>query len=424
MKTAKTKSKDNWPANLFKKLAAPVNSQLHSDMTDVPTRMKSASEFECLDKIFADNCEVKDFSDKPVFNHHNVTTLKSVSCQVIALIDEAYGVKTIRLLPEAMTSFCYLPGQYVILNISIAEQNYKRSYSLASSPTRPGTLDITVKKVPDGIVSTWLNEKLKVGDSLSLSGPFGSFSCALHAHEKLLFVAVGSGVVPMMSMLRWLADTKPLTDIVAVFGFRNQKDIIYFRELQLMQRQLPNFKLEFTLTGTQSQPLSSPTLSGRINSDMSLNIAPDLSDREIYLCGPDAFMANLRRQLQTLVPNPSGAIHSESFNVKNKFTTLRSDKNRSESIISESKVCYQIKCAKSDKMITSDGSASLLELAFSAGVVVDYECLRGDCGECMIKCLEGVVEMDAAAEIPEQDKKQGWVYACCSYPKSNIVLEI
>jgi len=337
---------------------------------------------------------------------------------VLNCYDETPDTKTFRLGRPDGQIFDYLPGQYITLSIAM----YKRSYSLASSPTRSKNLEITVKRDPNGgVVSNWLNDHLKIGDKLYLKGPFGKFSCAIQTCGKMLFVAAGSGIVPIMSMLRWLADTDSRADVLVLLSFRNLEDIIYRDELKLIAARHQNIKIAITLTTDAITRYQWPGLIGRVNEKKIAELSPDLPERMVYLCGPDAFMAECKNHLLAL-GLPAEKLFCESFTV-NSPVTLPKDSGLDQRPRSKTG-SYRITFAKSSKTIVADGRMTLLELAEKSGIKISHECRNGQCGECMLKCLKGKVELTAQAEIDDHSRKKGWVYACCAYPTSDLVLDM
>lgn len=343
----------------------------------------------------------------------------AIPVTVINCYNETQDTKTFRLARLDGEVFDYLPGQYITLSLEILGQEYKRSYSLASTPTHSGNLEITVKRAPNGLVSNWLNDHLKVGDKLSIKGPFGKFTCAKKSDTKVLFLAAGSGIVPIMSMLRWLANREQSVDVVILLSFRTLYDIIYYDELRLLAARHANFKLVITLTQEPSECSQWQGLTGRINEKMLTDQVPDLSVRKVYLCGPDGFMAEARQNLCDLTV-PDEQIMCESFSL----TTSSKASTHSNTIIRPSRHQsgdYHVHFAKSGETVSAN---TLLELAEMSGISLSHECRAGSCGECMVKCLKGRVEMSDQAEIDDFDRKKGWVYACCAYPISDVELEV
>jgi glycine betaine catabolism B len=345
---------------------------------------------------------------------------------VLNCYDETSDSKTFRLGRPDGQVFDYLPGQYITLSLDIAGQGYKRSYSLASTPSHPGILEITVKRDPNGgVVSNWLNDHLKIGDTLNVKGPFGKFSCAANTPKKILFLAAGSGIVPIMSMLRWLADTEASVDVTLLLSFQNRYDIIYGEELHLIAARHKNIKLFVTLTKEPFAASQWRGLTGRVNEAMLAELVPDLAERAVYLCGPDTFMTDCKYYLQKL-KLLAEQLFFESFTVNSPQAPGQS-KMQHATIgrpLRNTAGNYRVRFAKSGKTISADGTITLLELAEKSGIMIAHECRNGNCGECMVKCLKGKVEMTEQAEIADLDRKKGWVYACCAYPASNAVLDV
>ena len=343
---------------------------------------------------------------------------------VLNYYEETPDTKTFRLGRLDGRIMYYLPGQYLTLSIVISGQEFKRSYSLASSPSRPHSYDITVKRDANGgIVSNWLNDHLKIGDTLNFRGPFGKFSCLkqMPIPQKILFLAAGSGIVPIISMLRWLTDVEARVDVRLLLSFRSPEDILYRDELELFAARHKNIKMAVTLTTDAIDSNRLPGLTGRVNERMIHQLAPDLPERSVYCCGPDAFMSDCKKYLLKLGLPPQ-KLFCESFTVSS--PPLSPEKPGLTLSLSRKTGNYRVSFAKSGKSITTDGRATLLELAEMSGISIKHECRNGQCGECMVKCLKGKIEMTDQAEIDNLDKKCGWVYACCAYPKSNVDLDL
>ncbi len=339
---------------------------------------------------------------------HNNLNL-SAHFTVLNCYDETLDTKTYRLGSPNGQVFEYLPGQYITLSVVIAGREYKRSYSLASTPSRAGNLEITVKRDPNGgVVSNWINDHIKVGDGLHIKGPFGKFTCAQDTPPKILFLAAGSGIVPIMSMLRWLTDTNTQSDVVLLLSFRSLYDIIYCDELHFIAAHHNNISLIITLTQEPTEYSQWYGLTGRINKKTLADCVPDVSERTVYCCGPDAFMAESKQGLLDLDVSAE-KLHCESFTV-NSPQAPKEEKTRHSPRVQplRHKVGnYQISFAKSGKTIKADGSMTLLELAENSGIAIDHECRSGSCGECMVKCLKGNIEMTEQAEIADFDRKRG-----------------
>jgi glycine betaine catabolism B len=141
----------------------------------------------------------------------------------VRVIPETTDVKTFCFMADQLILFDYQPGQFVTLTLEIEGEIVCRSYSICSSPSRPHTLDITIKRVPPpsdapdapaGLVSNWLHDQVRVGSQIKISGPYGNFSCCPDPPENLLLISAGSGITPMLSMARWLHDRAASTHVI------------------------------------------------------------------------------------------------------------------------------------------------------------------------------------------------------------------
>src|SRR5262249_17732772 len=121
-----------------------------------------------------------------------------LSC--VQIINETHDVRTFRFVAHPPKIFTYRPGQFVTLEIPGDGKVVRRSYTISSSPSRPHTVSVTVKRVKDGLISNWLHDNLRVGDTLFADGPHGKFSCLDDGGGPYLFLSGGSGVTPVMSM--------------------------------------------------------------------------------------------------------------------------------------------------------------------------------------------------------------------------------
>ncbi|MGL5834271.1 MAG: FHA domain-containing protein [Waterburya sp.] len=231
---------------------------------------------------------------------------KQVKC--VQIINETVDVKTFSFVCDPPVKFAYQPGQFLTLNLNIDGKNIKHSYSVSSAPSRPHTIEITVKRFPllenesgnlPGLVCNWLHDNLKVGNQIEVSAPAGKFTNFVNPSPKLLLISAGSGIAPMMSMSRWICDTVSNVDLVFLHSASSPEDIIFRQELEMMTSRYPNFKLAVTVTRpTVGQSWYGYT--GRINETILPAIASDYQDRTVYVCGSHLFMADTKELLQKL----------------------------------------------------------------------------------------------------------------------------
>lgn len=364
----------------------------------------------------------------------------TLTCQKV--IQETTDVKTFVFSSDAGKLFSYQPGQFVTLNLEIKGQPVKRSYSISSTPTRPYTLEITVKRVPapeddsslpPGLVSNWLHDEMQPGQKISINGPFGKFTCYEQNQEKLLFVSAGSGITPMMSMSRWLLDQGSHTDIIFFHSARSPEDIIFKEELELLCAHHPNFHLAISLTRSQ---LGKPWMGylGRLSDAMLKVVAPDFQERVVYLCGPDGFMKKVKSTFQEL-GFPMENFHEESFGAPKRKKQPVADKEKKETNPSSpdspkslsppapkatESAQPMIVFQKSQEELPGEAEKSILEQALESGIEIDYSCGSGACGTCQVKCLSGQYRY---LQDPSYEPESGHLLTCIATAIGRLELD-
>ncbi|HEY9345212.1 MAG TPA: FAD-binding oxidoreductase, partial [Inquilinus sp.] len=221
-----------------------------------------------------------------------------IKVRCIAAIDETRDTRTFTLAADPPRLFSYKPGQFVTLELPVDGRTLRRSYTISSSPSRPYTLSITVKRVPKGWVSNWLHDTVTPGFELELIGPHGRFTCFDRPAARLLFIAGGSGITPAMSMLRWLADTGCAADIVLINNVRTPDDVIFGQELQHLSSRLGDALRLAVVPSRVSPGQSWNGPSGHFSEALLRLLAPDFLEREVFVCGPAGYMAMIRTLLQ------------------------------------------------------------------------------------------------------------------------------
>ncbi|MEC4880565.1 MAG: FAD-binding oxidoreductase [Scytonema sp. PMC 1070.18] len=384
-----------------------------------------------------------------------------LTVRCVSIINETHDVKTFRFVADPPVLFTYKPGQFVTLEVEINGEKVSRSYTISSTPSRPHTLEITVKRippspnsnlsVPKGLVSNWLHDNIRVGSSIKINGPLGNFTCLTNPNQKLLLISAGSGISPMMSMSRWILDTGANCDVVFFHCARTPRDIIFRQELELMSARYSNFHLAVSIT--RKEPgLSWLSLTGRFDTSMLQIIASDFRDRTIYVCGPRGFMDNVSQILERL-GYPMQNYHEESFDYPRKKTPsavfqqtvvnskpvdrVPSDLEKhfrptlvnvsQENVpglnypsVSQSAVVF----LSSGQTVPCDGEETILDLAESQGVTILNNCRSGVCGTCKKRMLYGEVRVEGNPEgLEESERQQGYILTCISYPMGKVIMD-
>jgi len=171
-----------------------------------------------------------------VERHHEIPLWREgeVQLKVADIVEETHDVKTFRLVGTSPLLFSFRPGQFVTLKLNIEGTEVLRSYTISSSPSRPHCLEITIKRTCGGLVSNWMCDHVKLGDLLTVRGPSGKFSCFNFPSRKILFIGAGSGITPLISMLRWIVDTAADVDAHLFVSAKSSREIIFRNELNWM----------------------------------------------------------------------------------------------------------------------------------------------------------------------------------------------
>ncbi len=388
-------------------------------------------------------------------NWQNWQGKTSVTCT--SIVEETHDVKTFTYTAQPNVLFKYQAGQFATLHLQIDGKSVSRSYTISSSPSRPHTITNTVKRVPSvaghqpGLVSNWLHDNLKVGDTIEISGPFGDFTHFAHPSEQLCLISGGSGITPMLSMTRWICDTASKIDVVFLHIAKSERDLIVREELEYLSRRFPNLKLVFSLTREENSSCWSG-YRGRLSSTMLEMAVPDLTKRRVFVCGPNQFMQSAK-QLFIESGFPMDKYHEESFGapksskptdssqskkekpnfgLKAVFGKLGSKKEE-ESTSAQSETASNpiakppesstINFTRSGKRVSAEGQ-TILEAGESAGVDLPFGCRAGMCGACKQIMINGELEPDYEANIlSDSDKEAGYILCCIAKAKGEVKIE-
>lgn len=353
-----------------------------------------------------------------------------ICCQIR---QETHDVKSFFFTPQEASVFKFLPGQFITLELTIDGEVINRSYTISSSPNRPHVISITVKLKPNGIVSNWLHDNMKVGKPISALGPSGDFTCVLHPAQKYLFLSGGSGVTPLMSMARSFHELAEDADIIFLHSARSPSDIIFKHELDLIAFNQPHFQPVYICAKVDKLPnwrLQPEFISeGMLTAENLKLSAPDFLEREVFTCGPAPYMSSVRHLLATAGFNMTH-YHEESFTFDDLPTenqaTIQAEKN-SHNKDAESQhnnaQTFSVELSKSGTTIQCAPDQFVLDAARAAGLRLASSCSKGLCGTCKSKLISGQVDMKHGGGIRQREIDQGMFLPCCSKPLSNLVIE-
>lgn len=331
------------------------------------------------------------------------------------IVAETENVKTFTFQTADGSWFNYKPGQFITLELPTPGEPTLRTYTLASSPSRPVSISVTVKAQPNSTGTRWLFDNVKVGDSLKAYGPNGEFTFFNDPAEKYLFISAGSGITPMMSMSRWMFDYGGNMDINFISCVHSPNDILFKNELERMASRSADIRLSWVCEN-DTEINSWTGYRGRFNKLILGLTAPDYLERDVYCCGPAPFMKAVREILFDSGYDMS-RYHEESFGAPNE--NLQSD----DQFPDDGKTA-QITFNRSGKSTESHQGATLLEAAKKSNIAIPSACSIGVCGTCKVKVNSGETQMVHSGGISPKDVDAGFVLACCTRPMSDVELDI
>jgi ferredoxin-NADP reductase len=327
--------------------------------------------------------------------------------------DETHDVKTFTFVSETGKRFDFSAGQFLTFEVELDGTSESRCYSLSSSPRRPETISITVKRVAGGKVSNWLHDNLVPDARIRATGPMGLFRRP--EARKYLFISGGSGITPVMSMLRDLADLARPVDIVFLHAGRTPRDLVFREELSWLAGRMKGLRLLF-LPETIGNERSWAGLSGRVSREILSISVPDARDRIVMCCGPAQFMTAVRRHVSELgVPDDN--YFEESFDA-----AVIED---APIVLQENSAghTYKVEFSKQKRTIDISSNESVLGAAKRAGVRLPSSCSNGLCGTCKSKLTSGSVDMHHSGGIRQREIDAGWFLPCCSKPLGDLTID-
>ena len=319
----------------------------------------------------------------------------------------------------------------------------RRAYSLSSTPQDAPRLSVTVKRVTGGLVSNYLLDTVTVGQQLEVMAPLGHFGLTpdADAARSVVLVGAGSGITPLMAMLRATLHTEAQSEVLLIYGNRDEESVIFQQQLNGLEASSGGrLQVEYVY----SQPLhpNGPHQhTGRLNRTTLLRILEQrhrrpAAEAEYFLCGPDGLMTEARAALD-LLNVPDSRIHRESFvaagsvaeaiagqpavaapataEVSASPADAPADGTRTVTILYEG----------SEYKVAVPKGKTILETALDEDIDLPYSCQAGLCTACRGKCLSGKVHLDEREGLSDSELKQGYVLPCVGHPLTDdVVIEI
>jgi len=318
--------------------------------------------------------------------------------RVVDVRRETEDSATLVIKPGWGFSFDYQPGQYIGIGLPVDGRWRWRSYSLTSPAVTSGrggrTITITVKAMPEGFLSTHLVEGVKPGTIVRLAAPQGNFVMPNPAPPQVLFLTAGSGITPIMSMLRTLERRDQITDIVHIHSVPTPSDAMFSGELADLQRRHPSYRFRLRTTRTE----------GRLDLSRLDDEVGDWRSRQTWACGPEGLLTAAERVWQGA--GIGDRLHLERFAVAR---------------VANPGGGGTIEFARSGKSTVVDAATSLMDAGEQAGVQMPFGCRMGICQSCVIGLVDGHVRDLRTGEVHDPGTR---VQTCVSAAAGDCVLDI
>ena len=324
--------------------------------------------------------------------------------------------KSFYLKNSASNTVPYQAGQFLTFLFKDDMHELRRSYSFSSTPGIDDISFITIKRITNGAISRHFHDHLSVGDKLKSLAPAGRFIIETKqgARRQFCFIAAGSGIVPVFSLIKQLLKEEPLSEILLLNQNHDEESLIFSRQLFECEHQFPN---RFQNVNFLSNPTNKSLRSRRLTNDLletriSKWVQPE-KECFFYLCGPESFMRMAQFTLR-LMGFSDGQIRREYFTVQ--FVPPP------PLTLDHSVRTVQIFIAGHEYYFETKYPATILQSALDLGIQLPYSCRGARCSTCMAKCTSGIVKMSMNEVLTDQDLEQGWVLTCVGYAASNISL--
>jgi stearoyl-CoA 9-desaturase NADPH oxidoreductase len=318
--------------------------------------------------------------------------------RILAVRRETEDSATLVIKPGWGFNFDYQPGQYIGIGLPVDGRWRWRSYSLTSSPAATTgarrTITITVKAMPEGFLSTHLVAGVAPGTVVRLAAPQGNFVLPDPAPPSILFLTAGSGITPVMSMLRTLTRRDQITDVLHLHSAPTADDVMFRAELEELANAQPGYRLRLRTTRSQ----------GRLDLRRLDDEVPDWRERQTWACGPESLLNDAERLWSTA--GLAERLHLERFAV-----------SRAAPAGEGGTVTF----AKSGKSAATDAATSLMEAGEQAGVQMPFGCRMGICQSCVIDLLDGHVR-DLRTGVEHEPGTR--IQTCVSSASGNCTVDI
>ncbi len=344
-------------------------------------------------------------------------TVKDIRRETADCVSVAFAVP-----PTLQSEYEYLPGQYLTLRAWLDGEEVRRSYSICSSPVDQ-ELRVAIKQVEGGRFSTYANHQLRVGDTLDVMTPIGNFHSPLHPDHAKHYVAfaAGSGITPIMSILKTVLAVEPKSQFTLFYGNRTADSIIFREAIEgLKNKHLVRLSVHHVLSREHT---GSDLFTGRISREKCATFFEKIVDiheaDEFFICGPQEMNEDIRDLLLSASIDRK-KVHVELFTTGvAKKVQVRSKMRPQNGFEAQIQITLDGNTFEFPLFSTGD---SILDAALRQGADLPYACKGGVCCTCRARLLSGEVEMELNYALEPDELAAGYILTCQSHPKTERVV--
>lgn len=352
--------------------------------------------------------------------HFHPLTIKNIRRETKDCVSIAFDIPA-ELAPE----YLYKPGQNITLRINIDGEEIRRSYSICSSPS-DNELRVAIKEISTGKFSLYANKHLREGDQLDLLPPSGKFFAKLDPsnQKNYLAFAAGSGITPVLSMIKSTLEIEKHSNYTLIYGNRNRGSIIFREQLEaLKNRYIDRLVIHHVLSRERTD---APINHGRIDASKCeamegklINV--DAAD-EIFLCGPNEMIFSVKDWLEAKNVNPR-KVHFELFLTPGSTLIKSATLQETDPSLNGKLSAVTIKLdGISFGFNLPYYGQSILDAALEQGADLPFACKGGVCATCRARVTEGAVEMTTNYALEPDELEQGFILSCQSHPRTEKVM--
>ncbi|SDS41630.1 ring-1,2-phenylacetyl-CoA epoxidase subunit PaaE [Polaribacter sp. KT25b] len=317
-----------------------------------------------------------------------------------------------KIPPHLKSEFNFTAGQYITLQKEIKGEEIRRAYSICSTP-KSDEIRVAIKAVEDGIFSIYATTHLKAGDEIEISVPEGRFLLNPEANKNYIAFAAGSGITPILSMVKTVLETEPTSNFTLVYGNKSVADTIFYTELNALKESFSSrFKLHYIFSRENVKNDLRGRIDGNVTNYFVKNMYKETTFDAAFLCGPEEMILDVSKTLK------SNKIAEENIHFELFSTSV------DEEAISEIKEgTTQVKVLLDDEETTfiMQQTDNILAASLRNDLDAPYSCQGGVCSSCLAKVTEGKAVMVKNSILTDSEVEEGLVLTCQAYPTTSKI---